>query len=47
MTNLFLNKPNPGDGEAWQGLSHSALGDHTSALGLASPQLQGGPSALA
>lgn len=31
VTNLFLNKPNPGSGEARQGLSHSLpRGHHTS-----------------
>lgn len=44
VTNLFLNKPNPGSGEAGRVLSHSPpRGDHTSALGLASPQLLGAP----
>lgn len=44
VTNLFLNKPNPGSGEAGRVLSHSPpRGDHTSALGLVSLQLLGAP----
>ena len=43
VTNLFLNKPNPGDGEAWRCLSHSLPRGATPHLRAWPPRAPWGP----